>query len=218
MNFFERLVEFVRRGESWLGDAWMNVQTAHSAEGSVVQGEYGDSHRFQTNSHLTIRSAIKAVQPGPKDTVVVLGCAKGRAVCHFARLNVNKVIGVEISPPLAQAAQENVRRLRGRRARVEIHNLDAAKADLSEASMVYMFNPFGPRTLREVLASLDRSHRHAARPLTIIYVNPVYAGVFEEFPWLKPAQKSKRFTGLEVMLFRFTAQRQTEPEDHLASK
>jgi SAM-dependent methyltransferase len=198
----DQIVNGARRLESFLWDAWMRVDTAHTDDASVVQGAHHDSHEFQTNSHLTIRSVIRRVRPGAEDTVIVAGCAKGRALCHFARLKVRKVIGIEISSRLAGLARENVTRLRGRRAPVEILNADAALADFSEGTLIYMFNPFGEATLRHMLQNVERSRLTARKPLTIIYVNPRFAGVFAEFAWLEKQSETRRFTGLRAVVYQ----------------
>lgn len=201
MEILRSILVCLRSTESWLGDAWMNVDTAHSKSESPTHGSRHDGHRFQTNSHATIRRAIRAVQPGVGDTAVVLGSAKGRAVCHFARLPLKKVIGIEISEQLCEAAAINIARLRGRRSPVDLRNEDAAVADVSEASILYMFNPFGEETLRDVLRKLEQSHKPARRPVRIIYLNPRYSNVFNEFSWLGKILQTQRFTGIEMRVY-----------------
>jgi hypothetical protein len=198
---FARLISLTRGLESYLWDKWMRVDTAHSRDTAVVQGTCTDSHEFQTNAHSTIRQLIKRVKPGPSDTIIVLGCAKGRALCHFARLNVRGVIGIEISAKLARIAESNALRLRGRRAPIEVREVDAAVANLSEGSIFYMFNPFGERTLCAVLAGLERTHLPTGRPLTIIYVNPRFGDVCDRVGWLSRREEMRRVTGLHAVIY-----------------
>jgi hypothetical protein len=193
----------VRYLESIIWDKWMNVDTAHfDSYNKLMQGLKGDSHPFQSCAHYTVRSAIKMVKPTPDDTVIILGCAKGRPVCHFARLKVKKVIGIEIIPELSKIAEMNASKLRGRKAPIEIKNIDAALADYSEGSIFYMPNPFGEKTLRSVLSKIELSHKKNRKPLTIIYVIPQFAKVFEDFPWLKKTQDVNRFTGLRTIIYK----------------
>jgi SAM-dependent methyltransferase len=203
MNTVKKCLACARRLESLLGDLFMNVDTAHSPDDfrADVRGAHGDAHGFQTVAHSTVQRAARVVKPSPRDTVVVLGCGKGRVLCHFARLRVAKVICIEISPRLAKMAEDNASRLRGRKAPIEVRNADAAAADLSDASIVFMFNPFGESTLRDVLRHLEQSHKDLRRPLTIIYANPVFARVFGDFPWLKKTADMVRLTGFRTAVF-----------------
>ena len=202
-NIVEKVIKIVRHCESVFWDRWMNVQTSHSNTAiSRAEGMLGDSFEFQTNAHYTIRKAIKIVGPSQDDTIVVIGCGKGRALSHFARLRVNGVIGIEISPELSAIAEGNMRRLRGKKAPTRIINTDAVLADFSEGSVFYMFNPFGEKTLHSVLKKLELSHKKSRKKLTIIYVNPKFSSVFDYFPWLEKTHDTTSFAGLRTVIYK----------------
>lgn len=197
-------VNLARRVESRLGDLLMNVETSHEIVPDDVgdgRGACGDSFSFQTNAHFTILRCIAQAAPRPEDTVIVIGCAKGRTVCHFARRNVHRVIGIELSAKLTSIAQANIAKLRGCRCPVEIYNADAARFDYSGCTHFFMFNPFGPDTMRTVLRKIIES-REPAEPVTIVYVNPRFASVYSEFPELQIVRDVRRSTGLRVMVYR----------------
>ena len=196
------LFGILRSIESNLWDIWMNVDTAHSTDPVEVQGVHGDSFGFETNAHHTIRRAIRMVKPNHDDVVFVTGCAKGRAVCHFARLDVKKVVGVEISKPLAREAEINAARLRGRRAPIEILNADAATADYREGTVFFMSNPFGAKTLHSVLERIGESHIAKRKDVRVVYVIPRFQEVFTSFPWFKRAGDFKSLTGLRIALYK----------------
>jgi hypothetical protein len=80
----------------------------------------------------------------------------------FARAGA-KVVGVEASPMAAQAARRNG---------VTVVEADARAVDYSGATLLWMFNPFGPETLRAVL-------RRARTPRVLYYSGTeVHAQVF----------------------------------------
>jgi len=188
--------------ESNLWDKWMNVETRHSdGLNKMTQGKKGDSLPFQTSAHYTIRKAIKLIQSKCDDTVIELGCGKGRAVCHFARLRLKKVIGIEISTELSEIAKKNARQLRGRRAPIEIRNMDVLSADFSEGSIFYMFNPFGEKTLRAVLSKIELSHKEIRKQATIVYINPLFSNIFNDFPWLEKTQDVRIYGSLRTMIY-----------------
>lgn len=119
------------------------------------------------------------------DVVVVYGSGKGRAVCHFARRPISKVIGIEIDRDLCDVAIANAARLRRRRAEIEIRNEDAAIANVEEATACFLFNPFGPKTLVDVLGNLQAAARHHSEPLRIVYVNARHREVVDDCEWLR---------------------------------
>jgi SAM-dependent methyltransferases related to tRNA (uracil-5-)-methyltransferase len=201
MRIKDKSLDIVRALESRVGDFLMGVETGHSGSSAAPEGLLADSHQFQTNSHLVIRRVIRFVQPEPSDTVIVLGCAKGRALCHFARVPVRKVVGIEISAPLAEIAKQNAGRLHKRKSPIDVRITDAAIADLSEASLIYMFNPFGENTLRRVLTRVASSHRETKKSLKIVYLNPRFSNVFVDFPFFKLTREIFSWTGLRINIY-----------------
>lgn len=180
----------------------MNVRTGAPVYFSHPRGVNGDALDFEANAHVTIIRAVRAVRLAPCDVVFVLGCGRGRAVCHFARQGIRKVVGVEIDPQLCEAAKKNAENLRGKKALIRISNVDAALADTSEGTVFFMFNPFGEQTLRAVLANIERTGNAASKPITIIYVRPIHELLFKDFPWLKVVLEYESFTGLRVLIYR----------------
>jgi predicted RNA methylase len=144
---------------------------------------------------------IRLVKPKPDDVVFDLGCGKGRVVCHFARRHVRKVVGIEISESLSKIAENNARTLRKPHAPIEIRNTDAAIADVSDGTIFFMFNPFGPETLRSVLKNIEKSRDIEVMPVRLIYMNPTSSQVFGEFPWLKIAFDYRRLTRQRVIIY-----------------
>ncbi len=130
-----------------------------------------------------------------------MGCGKGRAVCYFARQQIRKVVGVEISEQLCKDAEVNVQNLRGRQSQVEILNTDAAIADVSEGTVFFMSNPFGEQTLREMIGNIQHSLEVRRGPIRIIYVRPLHENVLREFSGLFKAYEYKRLSGQKVVIY-----------------
>lgn len=133
---------------------------------------------------MLIRQYLKPLHLHPNDTVIDVGCGLGRIVCVCARRHIAKAIGVEISPELADRARENARRLRGRRAPVEILTADATRADYAEGTAFVMFNPFGAATMSVVLERIRQTLDASPRRLRVAYLNPREEGVFRSCGWL----------------------------------
>ena len=95
-----------------------------------------------------------------------------------------KVAGIEYDPKLAETARANAQQLRGRRSSIEILTGDAVDADYREGTVFWMFHPFGPETMREVLEKIRRTLEERPRRIQIAYVNCVYIAEFERLDWL----------------------------------
>ncbi|MFB3818315.1 MAG: class I SAM-dependent methyltransferase [Candidatus Methylomirabilales bacterium] len=137
-----------------------------------------------------------------EDVCFDVGCGKGRTVCHFARMRVRKVVGIEVSARLAACAAANARSLRGRVAPIEIRNTDAALADYDEGTLFFMFNPFGAKTMTSVLSRIEAAHRPAKRQVRIVYVNPILREALGGLPWLRRERSVTLVNGLGVEIYR----------------
>ena len=201
-NMVAKLAHYGRPFESFLGDLFLNVNTRGPIHFAEERGINRDAFNFETIAHTTIMKTIRLVRPKSDDVVFVLGSGKGRAVCHFARQPVRKVVGIELSRELCEIARVNAAKLRSPRAPIEIRHGDAAVADLSEGTIFFMFNPFGENTLRQVLGNIQNSNSYFDCEVRVIYMNARYSYTFEEFPWLEIAFEYVRARGQRVIIYR----------------
>lgn len=132
-------------------------------------------------------------------SLVDLGCGRGRPLVLAAEMGFGRVIGVELDQRLAAEAERNISRWRKRRALtsrgtpdVTVVQGDAVKYALPEGPLVLSLNnPFGPDSLRPVLAQVCDANRHGGAPTFIAYSNPRKEQVFAEFPGLVPLSRGK---------------------------
>jgi predicted RNA methylase len=125
---------------------------------------------------------------GPQDVFVDLGCGRGRVLCCAARYQVREVIGVEDTAELVKSAEANLRGMRG--ARTTRRRVICAKVqdfDYVGVTAIFMFHPFGPRTLGQVLSRLKSSLMYGppTQKFRLAYVHPVYESVIAELGWLE---------------------------------
>lgn len=197
---FKSFFPLCRKAESAFGDWIMNVKTSGPVQFNTVRGANCDALNFQVNAHTTIIKTINQIKLNENDIVYVLGCGKGRTVCHFARKKIQKVIGIELDKDLSEIAKQNINSLRCRRAEAEIINNDAIFVDMSRGTVFFLFNPFGETTLRNVLKNIETSHNKETS-VTIVYVNPVYKKVFDESTWLVCSNYYVSIAGLQIMIY-----------------
>ena len=137
-------------------------------------------------------------------TFVDLGCGKGRVLLVASEFPFSRIIGVELSPRLAEIARENVRRYTPTTRKcwtVDVHQVDAARFSFPPTDLlIHLYHPFEPPVLKEVLSQLERSLAAHPRRVTVAYllysaaVGPV-VDVFGQFPWLHPSGHEQSLLG-----------------------
>ena len=144
-------------------------------------------YHYETLPSAAIRAILGAVSVNIEAFVLVdLGCGKGRVLMVAAEFPFSQIVGVEIATELAQIARENVRSFRAsQKACREIVILqgDARTYEFPlQPLVVFLFNPFGPQTLKCVCRNLKASLQRAPRPAYMIYVNPLHQKAIRAFP------------------------------------
>jgi cyclopropane fatty-acyl-phospholipid synthase-like methyltransferase len=138
--------------------------------------------RYEPLNYPSLEQIARRLAAGPDEVIYDIGCGMGRVVCYFARHRVKKVVGVDLDADLLRACEQNLTRLRGRKAPVELRNIDATEGDYSDATAVILFNPFGAEVLRAVLAKLQATVQANGRAISLYYAFPAHKQVFAEFP------------------------------------
>jgi SAM-dependent methyltransferase len=152
-----------------------------------------EADRWQSNLYLgsparVTRRIIDALEIDCRDyTFIDYGSGKGRALFVAAQLPFREVVGVEISPPLHQAAVLNIERYVGEPLQCDIalwcgNALDYA---LPKGNLVlHMYHPFGPEVLGQVLTHIEKTAGSEPRRILIPYLFSigVAKAVFREHP------------------------------------
>jgi len=162
---------------------------------------HSDNWRYSTISYWYLRKILRVVKPGSEDVFYDIGCGMGRVLCVAAQKPVRKCVGVELLEPLCQVARRNATRLRGRKAPIQIIHGDATTADLSEGTIYFMFNPFGPETLRDTLDNIRCSLAQKPRTVKVVYYNSKHQSVLEGLEWLVKLHEFDRFGGHPVTIW-----------------
>lgn len=142
--------------------------------------------------------------PRRHDIFFDIGSGMGRILCSMARKSLKKCVGVELSPALCAIAGRNALRVRGRKTSIEIRCTDATKADLSDGTIFWFFNPFGPDTLQSVIANIEESLVEHPRKIKIVYYNAVHQDVLQGFRFLRQYHEFKTVNGLHATFWENT--------------
>jgi SAM-dependent methyltransferase len=121
----------------------------------------------------------------PRDsTFVDIGSGKGRVLLIASQYGFRKVVGIEFSGRFCEVARKNVE-LFSRKEKIgspiEVIQADATKYRFhAEECVLFMYNPFGPVVLSQVMENLGRSLRENPRPLWLIYNTPLHHAVIDK--------------------------------------
>ncbi|MDD5119702.1 MAG: class I SAM-dependent methyltransferase [Candidatus Omnitrophica bacterium] len=166
-------------------DQALGIETAEEDPiQSVVNSFNSDRYGYQSAFYGRLEKIIKYLKPSSEDVFVDLGCGKGRVVFFVALKRFKKVIGVELDQGLYAIAQENLRRLRIQRSPIELFNIDAANFEAKDATIFFMFNPFGAKTLENVLNNIKKSLAENPRKIRIVYYCPYHRSLLDKQDWL----------------------------------
>lgn len=160
-----------------------------------------DNFRYATIGYRYIRRILDVVNPGPDDVFIDIGSGMGRVLCLAAQRPMRKCVGIELQEPLCEIARQNAARLRYRKAPIEIVCADATQADLSEGTIFFLFNPFGPDTLRDTFANIRASLGQKPRSIKIVYYHSKYRAALEPVDWLAKVREFERFGGHPVTIW-----------------
>ena len=119
-----------------LNNLWWEHRLGISTRGVVPVAHYDSTH-YATMSYSTIWSILDHLSLGPSDVFVDIGSGRGRVLCCAAQYPVERVVGVDLSEPLCEAARENARRLRGRRAPISVQASMADDFAYSAATVLF---------------------------------------------------------------------------------
>lgn len=134
----------------------------------LLRGRSQEISRYQPVDEDIFRRAVCDVWRSW--TFVDIGCGKGRALILAHEAGFSKLIGVEFSGSLCRIARQNLDHLK---IEASIYRQDAANFALPKEPLVlFFYNPFGERIMRQVLSHLGDSRR------IVVYVNPLHRNAF----------------------------------------
>jgi len=120
--------------------------------------------------------ALRYIGVSSHDTFIDFGCGNGRILHQAAKRPFRRVIGIEISPALAEIARRNLatHRDRHRCGSVEVVVCDVADyAVPDEVTVAFLYHPVANETFDAVIESIIDSIDRTPRRVRLIYNLPV---------------------------------------------
>lgn len=140
--------------------------------------------RYQPTKIAVFREVVRRlpIEDRNRFAFVDFGCGKGRCLLLAADAGFGSVMGIELSPPLCEAATRNAGIFRSghHASRINVQSSDAAAAALPDSPSVYFFyNPFNATVMNAAVDNIARHLRASAHEAFIAYVNPIHKTAIE---------------------------------------
>jgi SAM-dependent methyltransferase len=131
-------------------------------------------------------------------TFLDLGSGKGRTLLMASDYPFRRIMGVELFPPLHQAAQDNLSKYQSESQKcfaLESICADATEfAFPNEPTVLYLFNPFPETGLRRMIANLKESLLTHPRAVYVLYHNPLLEHVLSESAGLSKVRGTHQYS------------------------
>jgi len=163
--------------------AWdfrLGVKTLGFAASGIDDGRY-----YGAASYRALTQVFDQLKLTADDVLVDIGCGYGRPL-FFAkhRYNVSAGVGIDANPDFLAVAHKNLTAYRGDTEGLEFVEIYAQEFDYRDATVFYLYNPFGAKTMDDVLAKIYESLQVNPRSIRIAYLNPIEKASFEQVEWL----------------------------------
>ncbi|MEE9429071.1 MAG: class I SAM-dependent methyltransferase [Paracoccaceae bacterium] len=169
--------------EIWLNDRYWERRLGTNT-GGWVPVTLDDGMLYEATPYLILNEILRELDLGKSDVFVDLGCGKGRVLCMASGTDVGRVIGVEQNPDFLDVARNNLDAMPDKHTNVELFRGLAQDFDFKNVTVLFLFNPFGAKTLQQVLSLIKADLKETPRPFRIVYANPVHEAVLQQTPWL----------------------------------
>lgn len=142
---------------------WMSPEEAGFSE------EVGNQYQPTTDKLVKV---LRHFSIGEDDSILDIGCGKGKAMYLMSQLPFGKIRGYDISEKLVDIANENFDRLGTKQCHAVQGNALEYK-DYDEFNYFFIFNSFPEEVFRVMIRHLmDSLYRHPRRCI-FIYLHPV---------------------------------------------
>jgi SAM-dependent methyltransferase len=149
----------------WPGTEYAELQRQHPGESIIgFATDYGQC-----------RTLFRELQLEHDDLFVDLGCGHGRVLLYGALTTGARFRGIELVERRVSQARDAVERL-GLEKRVDVHRANALDAELSDATVLYLFRPFSVESEQRML---ERLHDEAGRRTFTVVSNRLQPSCFD---------------------------------------
>lgn len=156
--------------------------------GTIAASANKDSKMNQATSYYSLHKAFNHLPLKHSDVSLAdIGCGAGRVLNFGMLLNFKSVNGVELDRPSFEKAEKNCERMQqaGYNTPFNLYHADASSFKIpGGVNTFYFFNPFGEKTMEDVLANIIQYAATNKKTVYIIYTEATERKVFDRQPKL----------------------------------
>jgi len=162
---------------------------------------YGETYYISSSSRgRKIRKIFDQLMINENDSIIDVGCGKGRAMYLMRKYPFRKIDGIEMDSYLSNIAVKNFKTLKENR--VTVFNTDAINfSNYKDYNYYYLYNPFSVEILQKVIFKIKDSLEEVPRGITIIYVNPVWNNCMLNNGFIKISESIDEFRN-EIFIYK----------------
>lgn len=169
-------------------DEQFHIETERIAEIGSLDIESDNAKyavRYQPSPPALIRDILSRLAIRFNDfTFVDFGAGKGRPLLIASEFPFARIIGIEFSPELVKAAQENIKAFHSplqQAKHIDVVLADVVNYVIPDVPLVcYFYNPFQRRIIEQVASMISVSSKKYHRDIYLVYVQPEHRNVFDK--------------------------------------
>lgn len=146
-----------------------------------IKSDSAEFFHYQGAAYLILFRVLKEIVPDTKNFHFVdIGSGKGRAIFVAEKYGYNSLTGLELNANLVEDAVKNAERYAYKRKESQLKFIHQNALDfeyINEPTVYFFFNPFNGNILKRVLHRIKES---TTSETWFVYLNPLYAPVFDE--------------------------------------
>ena len=157
----------------------------------ILTGHPAEAHGSPyAGAQPSVLRTVLATLPRLEDcTFIDLGCGKGRPMLVASEFPFRDIVGVELSPMLAEVARKNAAIIAQRypeRTPVRVEVGDATVYPMPPGDVVlFIYNSFDRELMLKVVQGVEQAvAADAQRSIYVVYCNPAVGACFDESPHL----------------------------------
>jgi SAM-dependent methyltransferase len=178
-----RLNQLSQRAYSFVCERYLGIETTGFVAPTVEFAVH-----YTPLPYRVLRRIFNQLSLGEQDVFVDIGCGKGRVVCCASRFKISRVVAIEINEELLAQTVQNSAKVRNRKTPVEALAMPAEEYHYQDATVIYLYNPFGRPIMDKVFGRIDESFRKRPRKLRVAYVNCLHEDSLRGTGWLQKVQ------------------------------
>lgn len=181
------LSELIRKNDSEFDKAFNTDTEAIREIGSLdIESENAKyAVRYQPSSASMVSNLLSELDIDYSQfSFLDFGAGKGKVLLLAGKFPFQSVIGIEFCSELQQIALDNI--AGQSKNNINAKNIDCVHADVTQFPLpdgplvLYFYNPFGEKIMRQVVNSIEQSYKNNQREIIVLYVEPALRDVFSE--------------------------------------